>query len=62
METVDCNCKKCGTTIGHFINLWTQVGKRYFSPIVNPDSDDSLALRSEGGIRVGEAGTLVEEW
>lgn len=60
METVFCECKKCGAPIGRFANLWTQIGKSYLSPAVEPE--DALAARSHGEIRVGEQGTLVEEW
>ncbi|KAK0730754.1 hypothetical protein B0H67DRAFT_639216 [Lasiosphaeris hirsuta] len=59
MESVYCNCKKCDATVGLFINLWTQIGKTYFSPIIDPE--DNLAILCQGAIRVGERGTLVEE-
>lgn len=60
MESVYCNCKQCDATIGLFINLWTRVGKSYYSPIVDTSGD--LAVRPDGDIREGEAGTLVAEW
>lgn len=60
MESVYCNCKECNATIGLFVNLWTQIGKSYFSPIINPD--DSPAVLAEGASRMGEKRTLVEEW
>ena len=53
-------CRKCSATIGLFVNLWTQIGKSYFSPLIDPE--DELAVRSEGAVRIGEQGTLVEEW
>ncbi|KAK0733596.1 hypothetical protein B0T26DRAFT_669994 [Lasiosphaeria miniovina] len=59
METVLCSCKKCDAALGDFVNLWTQVGKSYFSPIVEPDYD--IAVQSDGAVREGERGTLVEE-
>ncbi|KAK5654769.1 hypothetical protein OQA88_6805 [Cercophora sp. LCS_1] len=59
MESVYCNCKKCDTTIGLFINLWTRIGKSYYSPIVDPDGE--LAVRPDGDTRIGETDTLVEE-
>ncbi len=60
METVFCECKKCDSAIGRFANLWTQIGKSYFSPVVEPE--DELAIQSHGTVRIGERGTLVEEW
>ncbi|KAK1827208.1 hypothetical protein QBC39DRAFT_267529 [Podospora conica] len=59
MESVYCNCKQCSATIGLFVNLWTQIGKSYFSPVIAPD--DSPAVLREGASRMGEKGTLVEE-
>lgn len=60
MESVYCNCRKCDSTVGLFVNLWTRIGKSYFSPVVDPGND--VAVRPEGAIRVGEPGTLVDEW
>ena len=60
METVFCECKKCNAQIGRFANLWTQIGKSYFSPVVEPEDD--LAVHCQGAVRIGERGTLVEEW
>ncbi|KAK3902720.1 hypothetical protein C8A05DRAFT_15254 [Staphylotrichum tortipilum] len=59
METVFCECKKCDAPIGRFVNLWTQIGKSYFSPVVEPEDD--LAVRWQGAARIGEPGTLVQE-
>jgi hypothetical protein len=60
METVFYECKKCDAPVGRFVNLWTQIGKSYFSPVVEPEDD--LAVQSHGAVRIGERGTLVEEW
>ncbi len=60
METVFCECKKCDAQIGRFVNLWTRIGKSYFSPVVEPEDD--LAVQCQGAVRIGERGTLVEEW
>ncbi|KAK1757724.1 hypothetical protein QBC47DRAFT_164319 [Echria macrotheca] len=57
MELVYCNCKKCESTIGLFVNLWTRIGKSYYSPIV--DAEGPL-IRPDGEVRAGETGTLVE--
>ncbi|KAK0628518.1 hypothetical protein B0T17DRAFT_471715, partial [Bombardia bombarda] len=59
METVLCKCRECDANIGQFVNLWSQIGKTYFSPVV--ESDDELAVLSQGDVRVGERGTLVEQ-
>lgn len=60
METVFCECKKCDAAIGRFTNLWTQIGKSYFSPVMEPEDD--LAVQYQGTVRIGEQGTLVAEW
>ncbi|KAH6627952.1 hypothetical protein F5144DRAFT_594073 [Chaetomium tenue] len=59
METVFCECKKCDAAIGRFANLWTQIGKSYFSPVMEPEDD--LAVQYQGTVRIGEQGTLVAE-
>ncbi|AEO65401.1 uncharacterized protein THITE_56406, partial [Thermothielavioides terrestris NRRL 8126] len=59
METAFCECRKCDAPIGRFANLWTQIGKSYFSPVVEPEDD--LAVQCQGSVRVGEPDTLVEE-
>ncbi|OIW35589.1 hypothetical protein CONLIGDRAFT_63525 [Coniochaeta ligniaria NRRL 30616] len=58
METVTFTCKTCDSSIGEFANLWTQIGKSYFSPIVDPQRGPDI--RSHGPLRSGEKGTLVE--
>lgn len=60
METVFCECKKCDAAIGRFTNLWTQIGKSYFSPVMEPEDD--LAVQYQGSVRIGDQGTLVAEW
>ncbi|KAL2173377.1 uncharacterized protein P884DRAFT_212156 [Thermothelomyces heterothallicus CBS 202.75] len=59
METVFCECKKCDAPIGRLANLWTQIGKGYFSPVIEPEDD--LAIQPQGAIRIGGRGTLVDE-
>ncbi|KAK4240616.1 hypothetical protein C8A03DRAFT_13060 [Achaetomium macrosporum] len=59
METVFCECKKCGAPIGRFANLWTQIGKSFFSPVLEPEDD--LAIQPQGTVRVGKRGALLEE-
>lgn len=60
MEIVSFTCKECDDRIGEFANLWTQVGKSYFSPIV--DAEHAPEIESHGPHRSGEKGTLVEGW
>ncbi|KAK3330873.1 hypothetical protein B0H66DRAFT_77801 [Apodospora peruviana] len=58
MDKVLSHCNNCHSTIGQFMNLWTQIGKSYFSPVVEPNSD--LEVDCQGTVRLGETGTLVE--
>lgn len=60
MRTVTFACRGCDSPIGDFTNLWTQIGKSYFSPIIDPQR--SPDIRSHGPLRAGEKGTLVEGW
>lgn len=60
METIFCECKKCDAAIGRFANLWTQIGKSYFSPVIEPEDD--LAVQYLDTVRIGEQDTLVAEW
>jgi len=43
------------------MNLWTQIGKNYYSPLVASD-DELQAITSNGLSRSGEAGTIVGGW
>ncbi|OAA60965.1 hypothetical protein SPI_04989 [Niveomyces insectorum RCEF 264] len=58
METIQCICRHCQVPLGRFINLWTQIGKSYYSPLVAPDA--CLQVGVHGTPRVGEKATLVE--
>jgi hypothetical protein len=60
MEIISFICTGCDVSVGEFANLWTQIGKSYFSPIVDPEH--SPAIKSHGPLRSGEKGTLVEGW
>lgn len=60
MEIVTFTCKGCDVSIDDFANLLTQVGKSYFSPIVDPEHGP--AIMSQGPLRAGKKGTLVERW
>jgi hypothetical protein len=61
MEVLRCKCAKCDSELGHFMNLWTQIGKNYFSPLVAP-SDELEAIVANGPSRSGEAGTIIGGW
>ncbi|KAI0136658.1 hypothetical protein BJ170DRAFT_23540 [Xylariales sp. AK1849] len=58
MERIFANCKKCNGELGSFVNLWTQIGKSYISPIVK--ADGSLNIIWTGPVRLGETQTLVD--
>ena len=60
METLICKCSQCNTKLGRFVNLWTQVGKSYVTPIVAPD--ESRTISTKGPTRVGDQNTLVSGW
>lgn len=60
MESVTFDCKGCELTIGTFTNQWTQIGKTYFSPKVDPPHDP--VIKVQGALRAGDRGTLVEGW
>jgi hypothetical protein len=60
METINICCKSCDNLIAEFTNLWTQIGKSYFSPIIDPPHAPNIV--SHGPVRSGEKGTLVEGW
>lgn len=43
-----------------FANLWTQIGKSYFSPVLEAKGD--VKIVDVEPIRKGEPQTLVAEW
>ncbi|SPO04251.1 uncharacterized protein DNG_06934 [Cephalotrichum gorgonifer] len=57
METLTSKCSQCNLELGRFINLWTQIGKSYVTPIVTPG--ESRAITTKGPSRVGDQNTLV---
>ncbi|KAI0817794.1 hypothetical protein GGR55DRAFT_40125 [Xylaria sp. FL0064] len=57
METVSISCSRCNHHLGALLNLWTQIGKGYISPIVQAELP--LDMRTEGAIQRGEKGTIV---
>ncbi|RYC60624.1 hypothetical protein CHU98_g5577 [Xylaria longipes] len=60
METVTTCCSQCEHRLGSLVNLWTQIGKRYISPVVQPAH--ALGISPEGIVRQGEIGTIVDSW
>ena len=60
MDQVQCTCKKCGASIGEFINLWTQIGNKHFSPVVV--SNSPVRVGHKGLSRLGDSNTLVQGW
>ncbi|KAI0193200.1 hypothetical protein EV127DRAFT_479043 [Xylaria flabelliformis] len=57
MESVATCCSQCEHRLGSLLNLWTQIGKRYISPV---QAAHALDISPEGVIRQGEVGTIVE--
>ncbi|KAI1734779.1 hypothetical protein F4680DRAFT_437394 [Xylaria scruposa] len=57
METVTTCCSQCEHRLGSLLNLWTQIGKRYISPV---QAAHALDISPEGVIRQGEVGTIVD--
>lgn len=60
MEKLIGKCSQCSTELGRFVNLWTQIGKSYVTPIVTPD--ESRTIITKGPTRVGDENTLVSGW
>lgn len=60
MASLICRCSHCNTELGRFINLWTQIGKSYVTPIVAPD--ENRAVSAKGPTRIGDQDTLVYGW
>lgn len=60
METINICCRGCDNPLAQYTNLWTQIGKSYFSPIIDPL--EGPVIESHGPLRFGEKGTLVEGW
>ncbi|KAI0970299.1 hypothetical protein F4678DRAFT_436414 [Xylaria arbuscula] len=59
METISIFCSQCDHRIGALLNLWTQIGKGYISPVVQ--SGAALDISHQGVVQDGEKGTIVEK-
>ncbi|KAJ9130241.1 hypothetical protein NKR23_g12282 [Pleurostoma richardsiae] len=59
MERIRCCCKHCGFNLGELLNTWTQIGKSYYSPVLDPHVP--LKVLVHGEVRTGDKQTLVGE-
>lgn len=54
-------CAKCDSTLGTLVNLWTQIGKKYITPVAYvEDKAEADKIAATGAVRTGDVGTLVE--
>ncbi|KAL7807843.1 hypothetical protein V8C26DRAFT_423703 [Trichoderma gracile] len=61
MDIVAVRCAKCDSTLGTLVNLWTQIGKKYITPVAYvEDKAEADKIAATGAVRSGDAGTLVE--
>ncbi|KAL7958211.1 hypothetical protein V8C34DRAFT_314306 [Trichoderma compactum] len=61
MDQVAVKCTKCGSELGILPNLWTQIGKKYITPITHvEDKSEADKITTTGAIRIGDADTIVE--
>ncbi|KAI2636136.1 hypothetical protein GGS21DRAFT_543051 [Xylaria nigripes] len=60
MESVVAYCSQCDHCLASLLNIWTQIGKSYVSPIIQ--GEDVFDIKPEGAIRQGENGTIVDSW
>jgi hypothetical protein len=60
MERVLCQCAACDAKVGIYTNLWLQIGKGYYCPVLNDEAEAAHVVK--GSQRDGEEGTLVAEW
>lgn len=63
MDLVTVRCAKCDSKLGNLVNLWTQIGKKYITPVAHTEEKgDADKISATGAVRIGDAGTLVEGW
>jgi hypothetical protein len=63
MDLVAVRCAKCDSKLGNLANLWTQIGKKYITPVAYAEEKgDADKITATGAIRIGDAETLVEGW
>ncbi|KAI1369332.1 hypothetical protein F5Y08DRAFT_151183 [Xylaria arbuscula] len=58
MDIASISCSQCHHDLGTLLNLWTQIGKSYISPVVHTGT--ALDVTPDGAIKHGEKGTIVE--
>ncbi|KAJ3563568.1 hypothetical protein NPX13_g8150 [Xylaria arbuscula] len=58
MDIASISCSQCHHDLGTLLNLWTQIGKSYISPVVHTCT--ALDVTPDGAIKHGEKGTIVE--
>lgn len=63
MDLVAVRCAKCDSRLGNLANLWTQIGKKYITPVAHAEEKaDADKISATGAVRIGDADTLVEGW
>ncbi|KAL6879389.1 hypothetical protein HDV57DRAFT_509907 [Trichoderma longibrachiatum] len=61
MDLVAVRCAKCDSTLTTIVNLWTQIGKKYITPVAYVEGKaEADKIAATGTVRVGDGGTLVE--
>ncbi|RFU75608.1 hypothetical protein TARUN_6668 [Trichoderma arundinaceum] len=61
MDLVAVRCAKCDSKLGSLVNLWTQIGKKYITPVAHAEENgDADKISATGAVRIGDADTLVE--
>ncbi|KAF2968279.1 hypothetical protein GQX73_g5353 [Xylaria multiplex] len=60
METVVACCGQCDHHLGTLLNLWTQIGECYISPVVA--AKVALDVGSDGAVHQGKKGTIIYNW
>ncbi|KAM0457753.1 hypothetical protein ACHAPV_006649 [Trichoderma viride] len=61
MDLVAVRCAKCDSRLGNLANLWTQIGKKYITPVAHAEEKaDADKISATGAVRIGDADTLVE--
>ncbi|UKZ46644.1 hypothetical protein TrVGV298_000850 [Trichoderma virens] len=61
MDLVAVRCAKCDSKLGNLANQWTQIGKKYITPVTYvEDKSETDKIAATGAVRIGDADTLVE--
>ncbi|KAH6604762.1 hypothetical protein Trco_006469 [Trichoderma cornu-damae] len=61
MDLVAMRCAKCDSKLGSLVNLWTQIGKKYITPVAYvEEKGEADKIAATGAVRIGDADTLVE--